>query len=444
MLKILLSLASHLLFHFSFTHLVPAMSLVDSAAAFEQRCNAICSAGDLFTGLKAQQVTSFSKLAFAVGTPQAAPSEAQYDLLAAKIFGDAPSLGQVAMLKQLHFESTTLIVASLNEQVKSDSADPSSLSRKLPAAEKLARHTAQQKRLAGIQMLGELCPSHQLLDLANSMVESGVIVWIAPSRCSKRDDEIHANIKPSAASVQVENATLKLAQVPVQTKADLGTELKLQWAYQRRGLALDQCRLLSWDVHELWLYSLLNAITRDCPSGYQQVKTEQIIRADQELWTLLAQLNLANLKPTNDVPVLDAHVKTLTTDPRITMFLLPLPGGHAAKSDRTVKTQPASSSGTQPRSQQRLNQNTFKKRRMLTRSQKACPEELRKFTLKILDGPFVGPICFNYNLKHGCSNSTSSENGCGRCVKGFHACANCHKPGHSVVNCRALANNKSA
>jgi len=45
-------------------------------------------------------------------------------------------------------------------------------------------------------MVGELSPSFQLLDLANSIVASGAIVCIAPSRCLKRDDEIHANIKP--------------------------------------------------------------------------------------------------------------------------------------------------------------------------------------------------------------------------------------------------------
>ena len=418
-----------------------AMSLIDSAASFEQRCNAICPPGELFTGLKNNAVVSFSKLAFSIGTPQTAPSDAQYETLAEKVFGGPPSLGQSAMLRQLHFEATTLIVASLNEQVKSDAADPSALTKKLPAAEKLSRHLAQQKRLAGVQMTGELCPSHQLLDLANSLVESGVIVWIAPSRCSKRDDEIHANIKPASSSVQVENSMLKLAQVPIVTKADLGTELKLQWALQRRGLAMDQCRLLSWSVHERWLQILLNAMTPDCPTGYQAVRMEQVVRADQELWTLLAQQNLSTLKPTNDVPALDAPVTTLLTDPRVTMFLLPLPSGSATtKHDKPVHKPPPPPPAP---TGQGVRKNAMKTRRPLTRAQKACPEELRKYVLKVVEGAYTGPICFNFNMKHGCSNSTSNDNGCSRCAKGLHVCANCHKPGHSVVNCRALASNKA-
>ena len=189
---------------------VVAMALIDSTASFEKRCSDIDNTGVLLDGLKAQGVKSFSSLAFTIGTPQTAPSDRQYDDLAVKVFGTSPTLGQVASLRRLHFESTTLIVATLNEQVKSDSAEPGSIVKKLPAAEKQARLEKQQERLAGIKMVGEMSPSHQLLDLVNSILETGAIIWVAPSRCTKRDDEVHANIKPSTATVQVENSTLKL------------------------------------------------------------------------------------------------------------------------------------------------------------------------------------------------------------------------------------------
>ena len=97
------------------------------------------------------------------------------------------------------------------------------------------------------------------------------------------------------------------------------------WAFQRRGLAMDNCRLLDWNVHEAWLQYMLNAMTRDCPSGYHAVRSEQLIKADCELWTILAQEDKDSLKPQNDVPALNAPFKALTTDPRVTMFLLPVP-----------------------------------------------------------------------------------------------------------------------
>ena len=410
------------------------MTLVDSLASFEKRCNDIDDSGMLWNGLKGQDVKCFSALAFAIGTPQSAPTDTQYEELATKVFGGAATLGQVSGLRRLHFEATTLIVATLNEQVKTDTADPSAIVKKLPAAEKQSRLEKQQARLAGIKMIGELAPSHQLLDLANSIIESGAIVWIAPSRCSKRDDEIHANIKPSSSTVQVENSTLKLAQVPVSTTADLGTELKLMWAFQRRGLAMDNCRLLDWSIHETWLQYMLNAMTRECPSGYHAVRTEQVIKADRELWTILAQENSASLRPVNDVPALNVPFKALVTDPRVTMFLLPVPSSVSKTAVAPTRVAPkATGDAPKPAPPNRLN-----KKRKLTRAQKACPAELKDFNLRLSQGSTSGPICWGYNLKNGCSNETSSQGGGLKCKRGFHACANCHKFGHSVVSCRAV------
>ena len=410
------------------------MTLIDSVASFEKRCSEIDESGALLNGLKGQDVKCFSALAFTVGTPQSAPSDTQYEDLAAKVFGRAPTLGQISGLRRLHFEATTLIVATLNEQVKSDTSDPSSLVKKLPAAEKQARMEKQQARLTGLKLVGELAPSHQLLDLANSILESNSIVWIAPSRCSKRDDEIHANIKPAASTVQVENATLKLAQVPISTSADLGTDLKLMWAFQRRGLAMDNCRLLDWDIHELWLQCMLNAMTADCPGGYSAVRNEQVIKADRELWTILARENTKSLKPSNDVPALNAPFKALIHDPRVTLYLLPVPSS-VHKTPSAASQGLAKTNQDAPKPQPGANAN---KKRKLTRAQKACPAELKDFNLKFSQGSNTGPICWGYNQKSGCANETTTQNGGQRCKRGFHVCANCHKFGHSVVTCRSL------
>ena len=402
-----------------------AMTLIDSTASFEKRCGEIDGSGSLLDGLKTNGIRSFSALAFTVGTPQSAPSDAQYEDLASKVFGRTATLGQVSSLRRLHFESTTLIVATLNEQVKSESADPGTLVKKLPAAEK-------QQRLSGLKLVGELAPSHQLLDLANSIVESGCIIWIAPSRCSKRDDEIHANIKPGSSTVQVENSMLKLAQTPITTTAELGTDLKLMWAFQRRGLAMDSCRLLDWSFYEAWLQYLLNAMTRDSPAGFHPVRSEQVIKADQQLWTVLSQEHSGSLRPSNDIPALNAPFKALTTDPRITMFLLPVPAAAQKVQPATAPVKPGAVGATAE-----IKPAANKKKRKLSRAQKGCPAELQQFDLK-LSGQANGPICWAYNLKSGCSNETSNQNSFQRCKRGFHVCANCHKGGHSVVSCRAL------
>ena len=85
------------------------MTLIDSTASFEKRCTGVDESGALLEGLKSQGVRCLSVLAFTIGTPQTAPSDKQYDELAAKIFGADPTLGQVSSLRRLHFEATTLM-----------------------------------------------------------------------------------------------------------------------------------------------------------------------------------------------------------------------------------------------------------------------------------------------------------------------------------------------
>ena len=57
----------------------------------------------------------------------------------------------------------------------------------------------------------------------------------------------------------------------------------MQWALQRRGLAFDQCKLISNDIHDKWVQALLMQLTRESPSGYARVTMEQLLRADKEL-----------------------------------------------------------------------------------------------------------------------------------------------------------------
>ena len=186
------------------------MSLIESAAAFQQRCDEIQADGSLRTALNRAGVDTFSRLAFSVGTPQTPPTEAQFDTFAAQVFGGGVNVGQTASLKRLHFESTTLVIASLKERITGDGSEVSAV-RKVATAEKRARLEAQVGRLQGLRIEGELSPSHQLIDIANHIVEIGSIIWVAPSRCTRRDDEVQLAIKERTSTIQVESSQLKVA-----------------------------------------------------------------------------------------------------------------------------------------------------------------------------------------------------------------------------------------
>eukprot|EP00435_Cladocopium_sp_Y103_P039314 s106_g10.t1 len=401
------------------------MSLIESIAAFRQRCDEIISDGSLRQSLDAQEIRSHSAMAFAMGTPQMTPTEDQFNALARRVFGAGVSVGQMSAIRRLHFESTTLVISTIKERVTSDSADKADAAKKIPLAEKKQRRDDQLARLGGIAMVGELDPSHSLLDLANQMHESGSIVWLAPSKCSKRDDEVQMSLKDSKSSVQVENSQLKVGPSTDTVEAEWNSELKYQWCMMRRGLAMDQCRVLSWEVHQQWLNYMLNLLSRPVNPGFQQIRLEQLVRADRELWTLLAQEVTGSLKMQGTEIPLDKHVKRLTTDPRVTMLLLPLPASQKIPDpiDGPKKTPTPKAPPVHPAAPKRPN-----KRK--TRAERGCPEELRKYNMKVS----AGQICWNYNLKDGCQLTTNGKPA--RCQRGLHICANCHKPGHSVVVCR--------
>ena len=249
---------------------------------------------------------------------------------------------------------------------------------------------------------------------------------VAPSRCTRRDDEVQLAIKERTSTIQVENPQLKVAPQMDDAKADIGSELKLLWCFQRRGIAFDQCRLLSWNIHEKWVSSiLLNCLSKGVPFGYSVVKTDQLIRADRELWTILAREHTGTLKMgAAGVIPLDNKVAAVMTDLRVTMMLLPLP--EAKSGDAPKKHDPKNDN---PDDTEVIKQ--VKKAKKI-RAVRKCPEELKKFDMTSEHGR----ICWSYNMKDGCSNKTNGKPA--KCNRGAHVCANCKKPGHSVLVCRAL------
>ena len=111
-------------------------------------------------------------------------------------------------------------------------------------------------------------------------------------------------------------------------------------------------------------------MSQTAPPGFSQVKVEQLVRADRELWTLLAQETRGSLKPNaaGDIP-LDAMVQRLCQDPRITMFLLPTTAGAKVVDKEVATKKPLTGTPAQAAAK-----STNKRRK--TRAEKSCPDEL--------------------------------------------------------------------
>ena len=216
------------------------MALVDSEAAFASHCNAIDKSRELLNICVHAELTTFMRMAFAIGTPQMPASEDAFRTFATDLNnGIEPSITMMSLLRRLHFEAVTMVVAHLKTNVTTDAGVEGS--RKLPPVEKLARLQEQQSRLKGLTIKGEMQPSYALIDLIAGIHDSGSIVWVPPSKCTKRDAEVQQSLKEKPTTLTVEQQTLKLAAGEPKIRADTSNELLMQWALQRRGLAFDLC-----------------------------------------------------------------------------------------------------------------------------------------------------------------------------------------------------------
>lgn len=191
-----------------------------------------------------------------------------------------------AHLKRLQIEASAIVMAELKSRATESSTDGA---RKLPLAGKAARLKDQETRLQGLRLKGELQPSYALVDLVAQVKETNCITWIPPSKCSKRDSEVQNNLKEKPMILSLEQQMVKLATPAEPLLADTSTDLQFQWALQRRGLAYDQCALIKYEEHEVWVQQLLGQLTREPPPGFSKVSINQVIRADRELFTIMAQ-----------------------------------------------------------------------------------------------------------------------------------------------------------
>ncbi|CAJ1388421.1 unnamed protein product [Effrenium voratum] len=394
------------------------MSFIDSKAAFEQRCNELSAPAGLYDLLIAQQVDTFSSLAYAIATPNRSPTDMEFDTFANQVFG-SPTLGQMSLLRRIHFESCTFILQHLKSQVAGDTQDGI---RNLPFAEKQARFEAARTKLSGFIIQGETEPSFALIDKCQAMYDSGAVTWIPPSACTKRDLEIQAAPKDSAQVVRIEAQTLKVDTESQKIgDADHGSEIKLQWCLQRKGIALEMCNLISWNLSQEWIANLFNVYSTDPPPGFGRISLQQLIRADKELWTLMAR-TATTIKP-------DGAGKRPLDEvmSRVTMHLLALP--HRAASSTQNHSEPSDNKRHSQSSNSNAAKQAPKKKMRPGRNQRTKPTppaELKDCYQTTSDGK---PICWAYNLAQGCSLGTSGNPP--SCSKGCHVCAFCRKIGHS-------------
>ena len=393
------------------------VSLIESAAAFKQRCGDIGLPARVTDALVVNGITTLATLSYAHGQPGEAIDDTNFTAWLETVVGSPPTMEEVAKLKRLLFESQTMVIAALRQAVE----DPdSSTSKRVPPVERRTRLDEVTKELTGVEMKDELEPAYCLLDAVVKMRESQALVYLPPSKCTSRTAEIQQQ-KP-VKEITIDQGSLTVQDKQVLIEAPTGTEMQVFHALQRRGLALHYAHLQSYLSHQRWVNHLFMLLSRDAPAGFQKVTLVQVLRCDRSAWVEAARCahdlksGICGVKP------LDAIFNNLISNPSVMYHVMPLPrASSTAGEDRKRSGDHAASSysaGHQNKWSRPEHGPSKGKSKGKGKSRvPAMPEELRGMYYRTSTGD---PICFGYNTKKGCaSNTTPGE----RCARGLHVCA---------------------
>jgi hypothetical protein len=313
--------------------------------------------------------------------------------------------------------------------------------RKLPQAEKSVRINAIRAELVGLDITGDLEPSDNVVDRFVDMQEQGVLKYLRWEEIGRRDAEVRGAQKDNFWTIA--NGQLVSNSTIVELPADVSTDLKMKTMLQRRGVALQMARLMSFKHHEVWVSRLFKEYNRDPLPGYAKFSLAQMIRVDQELFAELAELTRGGLGLGDDGSLpLDSLLPALLASTRIGCLFNPLPqtgASRAADPPRFLGEVPKVDKG-----EKRKRQQEKAERRKVQQLNVAHPKGKGKGKGKgdknpksSMPGELIGlnpshkgkPICFGFNLD-GCSNAVKND----ACIKGLHLCMKCGDA-HSQRGC---------
>ena len=398
----------------------------ESKASFKHRCLEVGLSALQFDALKDQNIGSFNNLAFAVCGQPGQIDDDRFRNLLDSAYHNA-TLGLEAMLRQLSYEAITISVAAIKQRI-----EPSveGQVKRLPPQERDERMRRMSDKITGFSITGDYEPAHSIVDFFTTMIEEGAPKYLALSKCVSREQELLSQ-RVDKRIVVLEDQKLQVKNHAPDILADLSTDLKLQNAFIRRGIACEQANLMTYESHEKIRHAFMAHMTRDAPPGFKGPDMAAILRADRELWMRAFDKCKSDLKVNAQGKYpLDVAMLDLYTSPEVVFHLLPTPGGSTRKRSRS-KTPPKAKADKADKPSP-----TRPKGKGGGKHKKPPGRVMVPNNLKGYNGlnPKKMRICYNYNLPHGCSNSTHVKEGMTRCVKGVHQCIKCYKQ-HPLQEC---------
>ena len=254
------------------------LSNLDSEATFTQQAEEAGLSDVWLDALKHSSLATFAKLSFAVTSPGVVASDAQITAFLNDIRPNAaPTIADRAAFKRILFESQTLMMHSFKAVARGEE----SASKKLSAPERQARLERQRAQLSGLDISGPLEPSHALYDLCAGMIEKNEVMYISPSKCLSRQQELMGT-KPEK-EIQLDSTKTALVVKEQATVAEINitSDLSLHQAMQRRSLAMDLTGLVSYDIMRKWVDKLFSLYSQPPAPGFLESVSSSAVEGGQ-------------------------------------------------------------------------------------------------------------------------------------------------------------------
>ena len=257
----------------------------DNEAVFRSKAEAVGLTEAVIKLFVDKGFNSLNKFAFSSSYIPGSGDEAPFIKVVKDVLGRDGDLSELAGLRRLLHEAYALVTAELKQQLER-SEDVTS--RKLTQPERSDLYSRQCQRLSGLSIKGPLEPSDALVDIFCSIYDANRLRFVPWEKYTSREEEIEKDVKKGAAFTLDQSGKLKVEAKQAELVADTTSEVLMQYALQRRGLAMDQANLLSFQVHQVWVDKLMKVRLQSSPEGYSKVGMHQLLEADKRLFQELA------------------------------------------------------------------------------------------------------------------------------------------------------------
>ena len=387
-------------------------SLLDSEAQFLQRASDFRISESTLRRLKTSGLTTFGVLAYAHGQPGQQINDESFEAWVVAKIDPSASIADISSLKRLLFESQTLMLASLKDQI---SSQDSLAVKRVPNIERESRMAHIKGRLVGLLIEGPLEPSHSLLDLCANMATRNEIAYIAPEKSVSRTHEV-LHQKAPLKQIEVSAEALIVKENSSVPDGPVQSALQVQEALQRRGIGLVFADLIEHERYSRYLTTLFSHLHREPPAGYSRCTVSQLVMADKLVWQSLLEEGVKPKRdPTGQLALNTKLVEALTSY-HVSFSLLPLAGKKEPLKDKKDKKK-----AKRDRSRSRGD----KPGKGKGKGKGKVPQLITKLG-GVGKNPEGENICFSFNI----SNCNDANPG-GKCKRGHHICAKCFS-NHSI------------